>query len=124
MEKVQKKQEEKSLGMNTKSKYLLRPSRVPKKREESLPDSKKKKDSKNVFFCLSGTRYPKMSKDAVADACPFCRDNCNCKACFITGLLKKLGKTLNLEFSDDEKVQHSRYLLQTLLPCIKQFSQE
>ena len=31
---------------------------------------------------------------------------------------------LHLEFSDDEKVQHSRYLLETLLPYIKQFSQE
>ena len=29
-----------------------------------------------------------------------------------------------MEFSDDEKVQHSGYLLLTLLPYIKQFSQE
>ncbi|XWS68469.1 hypothetical protein CRYUN_Cryun04dG0093000 [Craigia yunnanensis] len=147
-------EQEESLGMNTKSKYLLRPSRVPKKEEEPVPDSKRKKDAKwiaeeslmchqcqrndkgRVVRCKLCKRkrycipcltnwYPKMSEDAIADACPVCRDNCNCKACLrMTGLLKKLGKTLNLEFSDHEKVQHSRYLLQTLLPYVKQFSQE
>ncbi|XWS39594.1 hypothetical protein CRYUN_Cryun18bG0068500 [Craigia yunnanensis] len=151
--KSSEKQEE-SLGMNTKSKYLIRPSRVPKKEEELVPDSKKKKyakwieeeslmchqcqrnDKGRVVRCKLCKRkrycvpcltnwYPKMSEDAIADACPVCRDNCNCKACLrMTGLLKKLGKTLNLEFSDDEKVQHSRYLLQKLLPYIKQFSVE
>ncbi|XP_022726110.1 lysine-specific demethylase JMJ25-like [Durio zibethinus] len=149
------KQEVESLGINTKSKSFLRPSRVSKKEEEPVPDSKKKKDAKQwipeesltchqckrndkgrVVRCKLCKRkrycipcltnwYPKMSEEAIADACPFCRDNCNCKACLrMTGLLKKLGKTLHLEFSDDEKVQHSRYLLQTLLPYIKQFSQE
>ncbi|KAK8476825.1 hypothetical protein V6N11_024172 [Hibiscus sabdariffa] len=69
--------------------------------------------------------YPKMSEDEIANACPLCRENCNCKACLrMTGLPKKLGKAINLEFSDDEKVKHSRYLLQTLLPYMKQFSEE
>ncbi|XP_039068742.1 lysine-specific demethylase JMJ25-like isoform X2 [Hibiscus syriacus] len=69
--------------------------------------------------------YPKMSEDEIADACPVCRENCNCKACLrMTGLPKKLGKTINLEFGDDEKAQHSRYLLRTLLPYLKQFCEE
>ncbi|KAK8519035.1 hypothetical protein V6N13_017716 [Hibiscus sabdariffa] len=69
--------------------------------------------------------YPKMSEDEIADACPVCRENCNCKACLrMTGLPKKLGKTINLEFSDDEKVRHARYLLQLLLPYMKRFSEE
>ncbi|XP_022762167.1 lysine-specific demethylase JMJ25-like, partial [Durio zibethinus] len=151
--KSSEKQEE-SLGTNAKSKYSFRSSRVTKKEEEPLPYSKKNKDAKwiaeeslmchqcqrndkgRVVRCKLCKRkrycipcltnwYPKMSEDAIADACPFCRDNCNCKSCLrMTGLVKKLGKTLNLEFSDDEKIQHSRYLLQTLLPYIKQFSQE
>ncbi|XVE92931.1 hypothetical protein REPUB_Repub01dG0146300 [Reevesia pubescens] len=149
----EKQEEESSLGTNTESKYLLRASRIPKK-EEPVSDSKKKHDPKwiaeeslmchqcqrndkgRVVRCKLCNRkrycipcltnwYPKMSEDAIAEACPFCRSNCNCKACLrMTGVLKKLGNTLMLEFSDDEKVQHSRYLLQTLLPYIKQFSQE
>ncbi|KAK6282119.1 hypothetical protein POUND7_015944 [Theobroma cacao] len=148
------KLEEESLGMSTKPKYSLRASRVRKAREESVPYSKKRNfakwiaeeslmchqcqrnDKGRVVRCKLCKRkrycipcltnwYPKMSEDAIADACPVCRDNCTCKACLrMTGLLKKLGKTLKLEFSDDEKVQHSRYLLQALLPYIKQFSQE
>ncbi|XP_021276047.1 lysine-specific demethylase JMJ25-like isoform X2 [Herrania umbratica] len=148
------KQEEESLGMNTEPKYSLRASRVCKTREEPVPYSKKRNfakwiadeslmchqcqrnDKGRVVRCKLCKRkrycipcltnwYPKMSEDAIAAACPVCRDNCNCKACLrMTGLLNKLGKTLKLEFSDDEKVQHSRYLLQALLPYIKQFSQE
>ncbi|PPR92077.1 hypothetical protein GOBAR_AA28603 [Gossypium barbadense] len=69
--------------------------------------------------------YPKMSEDEIADACPVCRENCNCKACLrTTGLLKKLEETLNPKFSGCEEVQHTRYVLQTLLPYIKQFSEE
>ncbi|KAL3651708.1 Protein osb1, mitochondrial-like [Castilleja foliolosa] len=26
-------------------------------------------------------RYPKMSEEAFAEACPVCQKNCNCKAC-------------------------------------------
>ncbi|XVF67009.1 hypothetical protein PTKIN_Ptkin10aG0086000 [Pterospermum kingtungense] len=74
--------------------------------------------------CLT-TWYPKMSEDAIADACPFCRAICNCKSCLrMTGLRYKLENALIWIFSDDEKVQHSRYLLQMLLPYIKQFSLE
>ncbi|XVE49730.1 hypothetical protein DITRI_Ditri01bG0104500 [Diplodiscus trichospermus] len=148
------KQDEESLGMSTKPNYLLRPSRVPKKEQEPVPDSKKKKDAKWIAeeslmchqcqrndkgrvvrckrckrkrYCLPCLKnwYPKMSEDEIADACPVCRDNCNCKACLrMTGIVNKLGKRQNLEFSNDEKIQNSRYLLQTLLPCIKQFGLE
>ncbi|OMO60073.1 Transcription factor, K-box [Corchorus capsularis] len=142
------KQEDESLGMSTKSKYSLR--RVPKKEEEPVPHSNKKRDPKWIAeeslmchqcqrndkgrvvrcqlckrkrYCIPclNNWYPNMSEDAIADACPFCRNNCNCKACLrMTGL----SKTLKLEFSDDERVCHSRYLLQALLPYVKQFSQE
>ena len=52
--KSSEKQEE-SLGMNTKSKYLIRPSRVPKKEDDSVPDLKKKRDAKvkiMLFICV------------------------------------------------------------------------
>ncbi|XVF44560.1 hypothetical protein PTKIN_Ptkin02bG0134500 [Pterospermum kingtungense] len=141
------------LGMNTDSKYSFRHSRVAKK-EVPLPDYKNKRDPKwiaeqslmchqcqrndkgRVVRCKRCNRkrycvpclknwYPKMSEDAIAEACPVCRDNCNCKACLrMTGLEKKLKKMINLGFSDDEKAQHSRYLLQKLLPYVKQLCQK
>ncbi|KAH1031112.1 hypothetical protein J1N35_043286 [Gossypium stocksii] len=69
--------------------------------------------------------YPGMSEDAIADACPVCRDNCNCIACLRKdGSTMKLARNLHLKFTGDEQVQHSKYLLQCLLPHIEQFSQE
>ncbi|PPD87135.1 hypothetical protein GOBAR_DD15924 [Gossypium barbadense] len=63
--------------------------------------------------------------DAIANACPVCRDNCNCIACLRKdGSTMKLARNLHLKFTDDEQVQHSKYLLQCLLPHIEQLSQE
>lgn len=28
-----------------------------------------------------GCRYPGMAEEAIAEACPVCRGNCNCKSC-------------------------------------------
>ncbi|KAJ0037921.1 hypothetical protein Pint_23206 [Pistacia integerrima] len=68
--------------------------------------------------------YPKMSEDEIASSCPVCLGNCNCKTCLrmegvITDDLKKLKK--DPEF---EKEQHSKHLLQALLPYIRTFSEE
>ncbi|KAK8479219.1 hypothetical protein V6N12_058181 [Hibiscus sabdariffa] len=70
--------------------------------------------------------YPGMSEDAIADTCPVCRGNCNCMSCLRMGgrSAMKLKKTQYLQISGDEQVQHSKYLLQWLLPHIKHFSQE
>ncbi|KAJ0094687.1 hypothetical protein Patl1_16247 [Pistacia atlantica] len=69
-------------------------------------------------FCIPciTTWYPKMSEDEIAFSCPVCLGNCNCKTCLrmegmITDDLKKLKK--DPEF---EKEQHSKHLLQALLP--------
>ncbi|XP_057950514.1 lysine-specific demethylase JMJ26-like [Malania oleifera] len=68
--------------------------------------------------------YPKVQEDAIAEACPFCRRNCNCKACLrLEGPLKELKKS-KLYISQDEEIQYSNYLLHALLPFVKQFSQQ
>ncbi|OMO80621.1 hypothetical protein CCACVL1_12849 [Corchorus capsularis] len=77
----------------------------------------------NKRYCIPCiTRwYPKLSEKEIAASCPVCLGNCNCKSCL------RLDDRLNvtkLKFSDDEKLQHSKYLLQGLLPYIRQFSQE
>ncbi|XP_043695282.1 lysine-specific demethylase JMJ25-like isoform X1 [Telopea speciosissima] len=68
--------------------------------------------------------YPQLTEDSVEKLCPFCRGNCNCKACLrkIKGL-KEL-RELNVEISEAEKVQYSKYLLHLLLPFLKQFVHE
>ncbi|MBA0834448.1 hypothetical protein Goarm_006802, partial [Gossypium armourianum] len=138
----EKPEEDGSLGTIAKGKYSLRDSGVPKN-EESRRDADRKKwiaeeslmchqcqrnDKGRVVRCKSCKRkrfcvpclkwYPNMSEEAIADACPVCRGNCNCKSC-----LRMLGP---LEESEErgQSIPHSRYLLQTLLPYIKQISQE
>ncbi|PPS14813.1 hypothetical protein GOBAR_AA05759 [Gossypium barbadense] len=138
----EKPEEDGSLGTITKRKYSLRDSGVPKN-EESLRDADRKKwiaeessmchqcqrnDKGRVVRCKSCKRkrfcvpclkwYPNMSEEAIADACPVCRGNCNCKSC-----LRMLGPLEELK-EQGHNILHSRYLLQTLLPYIKQISQE
>ncbi|URE04994.1 JmjC domain containing protein [Musa troglodytarum] len=68
--------------------------------------------------------YSQLTEEAISEACPVCRGNCNCKACLrIDGSLKDLMK-FDVEFSDDEKLQYSAYLLQMLLPVIQKINQE
>ncbi|GMJ04032.1 hypothetical protein HRI_004072400, partial [Hibiscus trionum] len=140
--------EDESLRRNTEAKYSLRAMK-----EEPVPCTNRMKDKRvegeslmchqcqrndkgRVVRCKLCNRkrycipcltnwYPNMSEEAIADACPFCRKNCNCKACLrMTGLHKMLENMIDLEFNEGEKIQHSKYLLQTLLPHIKEFSQK
>ncbi|KAI3451667.1 hypothetical protein Pfo_008332 [Paulownia fortunei] len=68
--------------------------------------------------------YPQMPDEAFAEACPVCCNNCNCKKCLrLDGPMRHL-KNLTLEFSDEEKMQYSKYLLRMLLPFLKQFHAE
>ncbi|CAL9161327.1 unnamed protein product [Musa hybrid cultivar] len=68
--------------------------------------------------------YSQLTEEAISEACPVCRGNCNCKACLrMDGSLKDLLK-FGAEFSDDEKLQYSAYLLQLLLPVAQKINQE
>ncbi|XP_039056632.1 lysine-specific demethylase JMJ25-like, partial [Hibiscus syriacus] len=141
-----------SLGTNSDARYPRRASRVPKKEEPVLQTKRKtgkggegessmchqcqRNDKGRVVRCMLCKRkrycipcltnwYPKMSEEEIADACPVCRDNCNCKACMrMSGPVKRLEESINVEFSHDEKILYSRYLLQKLLPYVKHIIQE
>ncbi|XP_042447815.1 lysine-specific demethylase JMJ25-like isoform X1 [Zingiber officinale] len=68
--------------------------------------------------------YPRSTEKMIAEACPVCRGNCNCKACLrMDAPLKDLMKP-DVNFSDDEKLKHSAYFLQFLLPVLKQINEE
>ncbi|KAL8473319.1 hypothetical protein ACS0TY_030230 [Phlomoides rotata] len=65
--------------------------------------------------------YPQMGEEAFAEACPVCRNNCNCKNCLrLDGPIRHL-KNLTLNFSHEEKTRYSKYMLKILLPFLKQF---
>ncbi|XP_070681730.1 lysine-specific demethylase JMJ29-like [Malus domestica] len=66
-------------------------------------------------------RYPHMSEEAIAEACPICLGNCNCKACL---RLEKLKNLLEFHICKDDAVEHSKYLLQALLPFFKRLNDE
>ncbi|XP_073155083.1 lysine-specific demethylase JMJ27-like [Henckelia pumila] len=68
--------------------------------------------------------YPQMSEENFAEACPVCRNNCNCKSCLrLDGQLRRLNY-MELEFSGAEKMQYSKYILRMLLPFLKQLHAE
>ncbi|KAH8507859.1 hypothetical protein H0E87_010131 [Populus deltoides] len=68
--------------------------------------------------------YPKMTEDDIASACPVCLGNCNCKSCLRLDAPVKDPKNLNLEVSEEEEVQHSKFLLSSLLPFLKRLDAE
>lgn len=43
------------------------------------------------FIFLLISRYPKMIEKDFAEACPVCRDNCNCKSCLRLDVLLNVG---------------------------------
>ncbi|KAL7163014.1 hypothetical protein ACSBR2_039169 [Camellia fascicularis] len=70
-------------------------------------------------------RYPGMTEEAIEEACPCRRGNCNCKACL---RLKRCVNNLNnsewRNISHDDRICHAKHLLHVLLPFLKQFNQE
>nr|POF26775.1 lysine-specific demethylase jmj25 [Quercus suber] len=68
--------------------------------------------------------YPNIEEDYIAEACPVCRGNCNCKACLRLDVPVKNLKNLDLDISEDEKFEHYKYMLQILLPFLQRISEE
>ncbi|KAL9356700.1 hypothetical protein Peur_049953 [Populus x canadensis] len=68
--------------------------------------------------------YPKMTEDEIANACPVCLGNCNCKSCLRLDAPIKELKNLNLEVSKEEEVRYCKFFLRALLPFLKQLDEE
>ncbi|KAL0389134.1 UNVERIFIED_CONTAM: Lysine-specific demethylase [Sesamum calycinum] len=74
------------------------------------------------FPCIEAW-YPELSEEALTEACPCCRQCCNCKAC-----LQRVN-LLESEFSGDpkdnrEKIRFFKYLLSFLLPFLEEFNHD
>ncbi|XP_019069082.1 lysine-specific demethylase JMJ26-like isoform X2 [Solanum lycopersicum] len=73
--------------------------------------------------CIT-TWYPGMPEEAFAESCPVCRQNCNCKACLrLDGPIRAL-KDSQCQISEEEKFEHSKFILQILLPFLRRFNAE
>ncbi|KAM7513931.1 hypothetical protein LguiA_003514 [Lonicera macranthoides] len=66
--------------------------------------------------------YPKMSEEDFAKACPVCCNNCNCTVCLRKEVPHQGRRSFYLESS--EEAEYSKYVLQALLPFMKQFNEE
>ncbi|GAU18418.1 hypothetical protein TSUD_203070 [Trifolium subterraneum] len=65
--------------------------------------------------------YPDMSIEEVTESCPFCLKNCNCNVCLRS---KGTIKTSNMDVTNYEKAQYLHYMINLLLPYLKQICQE
>ncbi|KAF7143574.1 hypothetical protein RHSIM_Rhsim05G0169300 [Rhododendron simsii] len=81
---------------------------------------------KTKRYCVPcmNTWYPKMTEEDFANACPVCQYKCNCKSCLRLEVPIKFLKKSDLKLEDEEKIQHSRYVLRALLPFLRDFHRE
>ncbi|BBN04549.1 [histone H3]-dimethyl-L-lysine9 demethylase [Marchantia polymorpha subsp. ruderalis] len=64
--------------------------------------------------------YPDLTEDDFETNCPFCRGNCNCKAC-----LRSAGPIEDeIEKSESERIKLSKYMLTKVLPYLNQLQEE
>lgn len=110
---------------------------VPKKKKKMDGSSEmchqcQRNDKGRVVQCLGCTNYrrrycvpcitrwyPHLTEDDFVNSCPFCRNNCNCKAC-----LRVIKKVDEWKVSDDDKIKFSLRIANFLLPWLKEFHQE
>lgn len=78
---------------------------------------------KQKLYCIQCIKqwYPQMSEIDIAELCPFCRGNCNCSCCLHSRGIIKASK---MSMSDDEKVQHLKYIIKALHPFLRQICKE
>ncbi|GKA19186.1 zinc finger, RING-type containing protein [Tanacetum coccineum] len=87
---------------------------------------------KNVIFCSNckrrrycygciATWYPERTKKEVEVACPYCRGNCNCRACLHANVVVQ---ATHKEANEDIRLQRSFYLLKRTLPLLKHLQAE
>ncbi|KAK3155728.1 hypothetical protein QOZ80_2BG0206820 [Eleusine coracana subsp. coracana] len=65
--------------------------------------------------------YPYLPEDEFAQKCPYCRKNCNCKAC-----LRKRGvkEPLKKEISQENQIRYACHIVRSLLPWLRKLQQD
>ncbi|KAL3525114.1 hypothetical protein ACH5RR_013486 [Cinchona calisaya] len=80
----------------------------------------------NRRYCESCIQrwYPQLSEEAIAEACPYCRGNCNCKACLRRDKIENHTIYSGTPENEEEKMNHFKYLVSMLAPVLKQFDHD
>ncbi|CAH1412118.1 unnamed protein product [Lactuca virosa] len=76
---------------------------------------------KITFYCILCLKqwYRYLLEEKILEACPFCCGNCNCNSC-----LQKNIEMPNIDWKGDVKLQHLNYLINLLLPFVKEIREE
>ncbi|XP_061371700.1 lysine-specific demethylase JMJ25-like [Gastrolobium bilobum] len=89
------------------------------------------KSCKSKRYCIPclNNWYPHLKEDDIAEKCPVCCGNCNCKACLRSKeLIKEMKKVVETnkdgKTKKDEEIEHHKYLLKALLPYLRQLDEE
>lgn len=71
------------------------------------------------MYCVHCVKqwYPDIPVEDVAKQCPCCRKICNCRVCLHS---KGVIKTTKRDVTSHEKARHLQYLIESLLPFLKQ----
>ncbi|XP_058195417.1 lysine-specific demethylase JMJ26-like [Rhododendron vialii] len=68
--------------------------------------------------------YPQLSEEAIAECCPYCRGNCNCKACLRRQDMIKSNEKDGQPKIEEERVRLLKHLIYALAPFLKQFDHD
>ena len=71
------------------------------------------------LFCIEKW-YPLLTEDDIAQTCPFCRGNCNCKAC----LRRELKVNMEPTMSKADRVRFLKYIICSGLPVVSRIRDE
>ncbi|KAL3813180.1 hypothetical protein ACJIZ3_014448 [Penstemon smallii] len=66
-------------------------------------------------------RYPTIDEASFAEACPICRNICNCGKCLRSKTVVKELLIPELELSTEDKIYYSKYKIKVLLPSLEKF---
>ncbi|XP_058774973.1 lysine-specific demethylase JMJ29-like [Vicia villosa] len=80
---------------------------------------------KRKRFCIHCITnwYPNWKEDEIAEKCPVCCGNCNCKSCLRSRVLINAIKE-KTETNEDPEVGPSKYMLKELLPYLIRLDEE
>ncbi|KAL5730594.1 hypothetical protein ACHQM5_003397 [Ranunculus cassubicifolius] len=80
------------------------------------------KSKRYCLLCIEKW-YPRTSTMEIAESCPVCRGNCNCKDCLRKDIFKE-NNSSTMDLQKDEKVKYLKYVVHLLLPVLNQIDQE
>ncbi|XP_019172118.1 PREDICTED: uncharacterized protein LOC109167549 isoform X2 [Ipomoea nil] len=73
--------------------------------------------------CIT-TWYPQLTEESIAENCPFCRGNCNCKDCLRRPTTYKGCEYVGVPKDNNEKRSRLKYLVNVLYPFIRKFDHD